>query len=132
MEDRRAAGFWLGIAGLNGAMGVAGGAMAAHGGGAAELLEIASRYQLIHAVALFGVGVLMRGRGGRLAALAGWALLAGQIFFCGGLYGLALTGLATFSRAAPFGGAAFILGWLLLAAAGWRDFIRFRHDRRPA
>jgi uncharacterized membrane protein YgdD (TMEM256/DUF423 family) len=130
MEDRRGGGFWLGMAGLNGAVGVIAGAMAAHGASAPELVETASRYQLLHAVALFGVALLMRSRGGRFAALAGWAFLAGCLFFSGGLYGRAFIASWSLGWVAPLGGTAFILGWLLLAAAGFRDWIRFRGDPR--
>jgi uncharacterized membrane protein YgdD (TMEM256/DUF423 family) len=50
--------------------------------------------------------------------VAGWLFLAGILLFCGSLYLLAFTGMHS-GYVTPAGGLAFILGWLLLAAAVW-------------
>ena len=51
------------------------------------------------------------------ARLAMWLFASGVVLFCGSLYALALgapnwTGIIT-----PFGGAAFIVGWIALGIA---------------
>ena len=48
---------------------------------------------------------------------SGWLMLAGIVLFSGSLYVLALTGARWLGAVAPFGGAAFIAGWVLLALA---------------
>jgi len=53
--------------------------------------------------------------------LAAGALLAvGVLAFCGSLYVLAWTG-TSLGPAAPFGGTAFIAGWLCIAAWAIRN-----------
>ena len=81
------------VAGLSGAMAVGFGAYTAHGPAAtsqaAPLLDLASRYQLTHALALLAVGQLYR-PGRRFVLLAGWLFAIGILLFCGGLYVSAL------------------------------------------
>ena len=48
---------------------------------------------------------------------SGWLMLAGIVLFSGSLYVLALTGARSLGAVTPFGGAAFIAGWVLLALA---------------
>ena len=52
--------------------------------------------------------------------LAGWLFLTGILLFSGSLYLLTLAGLRWMGAITPLGGVAFILGWVLLAVAGWR------------
>ncbi|MBF0374183.1 MAG: DUF423 domain-containing protein [Alphaproteobacteria bacterium] len=110
---------WLGIAGLSGAIAVALGAYAAHALAddptAAATLDKAVRWQLAHALALLAVDRLDSSLPARLA---GVAFTLGIVLFCGALYGIALFGLPT-APLAPFGGSAFIAGWLLLALRGF-------------
>lgn len=55
--------------------------------------------------------------GSRLAATAGWMLLAGVLLFCGSIYA-ARFGLSTGpGPAAPLGGSMVIVAWAILAAA---------------
>lgn len=49
--------------------------------------------------------------------LAGWLFVTGVALFCGSLYALALTGEARWGVPTPFGGVAFLLGWLALLIA---------------
>jgi uncharacterized membrane protein YgdD (TMEM256/DUF423 family) len=127
VEDRRRAGLWLALAGLNGAAGVVAGALGAHDvpPETQRLVETGAHFQLLHALALVGVALAMRTRGGRFVEWSGWAFLLGCLLFSGGLYLLA-AGIGRAGILIPFGGIAFIVGWLLLAAAGLRDW------RRPA
>jgi uncharacterized membrane protein YgdD (TMEM256/DUF423 family) len=49
--------------------------------------------------------------------LAGWLFVAGVFLFSGSLYALALTGNRRWGAVTPFGGVAFLLGWLALLIA---------------
>ena len=116
---------WLLLAALAGFTGVAFGAFAAHGlksrlgVDALAVFQTASHYQLIHALALFGVALLARQLPGRLANLAGALFALGILLFCGSLYLLALSGFTRLGIVTPFGGLAFLGGWLCLGLAAW-------------
>ena len=73
--------------------------------------QTAVQYHLVHAVAI--VAIALSGR----SSLRGsaWLLAAGIVLFSGSLYLLALTGVRGLGAVTPFGGVAFILGWLWLA-----------------
>jgi uncharacterized membrane protein YgdD (TMEM256/DUF423 family) len=107
------------LAGLSGAMAVASGAYAAHGLAnspqALQWVDLASRYQMYHALALAAVALLQR-PGARLAPIAGTLFALGTVLFCGGLYAHALFDMSP-GPLVPFGGTAFILGWLVLATS---------------
>jgi uncharacterized membrane protein YgdD (TMEM256/DUF423 family) len=81
--------------------------------------EKAVFYHFLHAMGILVVAVL--GRTGtfpqQAADMVCWCLLVGIVLFSGSLYALALTGNRALGMITPFGGLAFILGWLLLA---WR------------
>jgi uncharacterized membrane protein YgdD (TMEM256/DUF423 family) len=110
---------------LSGLIAVALGAFAAHGLKARltpELLatfEIGARYQMYHALALLGVAWACTRWPGNATLAAGWLFVAGTIVFSGSLYALALTGEKWLGAITPFGGLAFLAGWLCLAAAAW-------------
>ena len=83
--------------------------------------QTAVLYHALHALALLGIGLLMfhwpeRGD----LALAGWLMIAGIVLFSGSLYLLALTGNRALGAITPFGGIAFLIGWLVLAWAALR------------
>jgi uncharacterized membrane protein YgdD (TMEM256/DUF423 family) len=105
---------------------VALGAFAAHGLRSRispELLgtfEVAARYHMYHALALFAVAWGATRWPGGAALLAGWLFVAGTVVFSGSLYLLALTGQRWLGAVTPLGGAAFITGWLVLAWRAWR------------
>lgn len=105
------------LVGLAGASAVLFGAFGAHAlrgvldADHRELWHIAVQYHFWHALALALAAYAGRGRAGR-CAVAAFAI--GIVLFCGSLYALALgaprwTGLIT-----PFGGVAFIVGWIAL------------------
>ncbi|MBF0129168.1 MAG: DUF423 domain-containing protein [Alphaproteobacteria bacterium] len=115
---------WIFLAAVNGVLALAAGAYAAHGVSEPQnvmLLEQASRYQMIHALALFGVAWLAdRWPGSPPVRLAGMLFLAGIVLFCGTLSLHATTGL--YLRALPpVGGIAFMGGWVALAWAALRE-----------
>ena len=80
--------------------------------------ETAARYQMYHALALFVCASLTE-RGWRLAPRAGWLFVAGTILFSGSLYLIALSGVSRFGIITPFGGLAFLAGWLSLVICAW-------------
>ena len=100
---------FLMLAAFFGFTGVALGAFAAHGLKnrlTPEYLAIfhtGVTYQLVHTLALFGV-----------------ALAAGILLFSGSLYVLTMTGISKLGIITPFGGLAFLAGWVCLGLAAWR------------
>ena len=113
---------WLALGGLNGAIAVGVLAATAHGrigSHGAELAEIGARLALIHAVLLVALGIAVRIWTSRLLDVAAALTVAGCLLFSGGLYLDALTGSGSF--VVPIGGSCFILGWLSLVGAAWRE-----------
>jgi uncharacterized membrane protein YgdD (TMEM256/DUF423 family) len=84
------------------------------------IFDTAARYQLAHALALLGVAWACQRWPGSSARWAGWCFTLGTVLFSGSLYLLALTGVRGLGAVTPFGGVAFLLGWLLLAWSAWR------------
>ena len=80
----------------------------------------AVNYQMAHALGLLLVGVLAGRWPGLAVRWAGALLVVGTLLFSGSLYALVLTGVRGLGWLTPFGGIAFMLGWLLLAWAAWR------------
>jgi len=120
---------WLIGVGVNGAIGVAMGAWAAHG--AAAILELpelewvrtGSSYQLWHAVALLGVAALVQRTPSRSLGVVGFCFCFGALAFSGSLYLLALVGWHWVVWLTPLGGAAMLAGWIVLILYGlvsWR------------
>ncbi len=103
--------------GANGAMAMMAAAYGAHGldGHAAELIEKASHFQLLHAAVLVA---LVAGQG-RWQAAAAILFVVGMILFSGSLYVMAILSVPT-TALVPLGGGAFIFGWLMLMVAGLR------------
>jgi len=117
--------FWLTTGALLAAAAVAAGAFGAHAlrdrlsPGDLATFETAARYQMYHALGLVAVA-LLSARGTAGVNPAGWCFLAGIALFSGSLYLLTLAGLRWMGAITPLGGVAFIVGWFLLAVAGWR------------
>ena len=114
---------WLFIAAILGAAAVLCGAFAAHGlqtrldGTAREVFETGARYHMYHALAMGLAAFAMRGPAKIRARAAAILFLIGIFLFSGSLYLLALTGATAFGLVTPFGGLAFIAGWILLTLA---------------
>jgi uncharacterized membrane protein YgdD (TMEM256/DUF423 family) len=98
------------------------GAHALRGRLAPELLqafETGHRQHMLHAVGLLGVAwASTRWPSGAVAA-AGALFVIGTVLFSGSLYLLAVTGQRWLGAITPFGGVAFLLGWLALAWGAW-------------
>lgn len=112
------------LAALAGFLAVALGAMGAHGGLNAVLVQngrlsnwqTAVLYHLVHAVVL-----LVLAQRAVVARLPFMLFGVGIVIFSGALYMLALTNLKWLGAITPLGGLCLLAGWLALARAGSRD-----------
>jgi uncharacterized membrane protein YgdD (TMEM256/DUF423 family) len=117
---------WLLLSAFAGFTGVALGAFAAHGlksrlsSEYLAVFQTGTHYQLIHALALFGVALLALHTPGRLLHAAGGLFALGILLFSGSLYLLSLTGISKLGIITPFGGLAFLAGWACLGVVAWR------------
>ena len=112
------------LSAFNGLLAVALGAFGAHALKAkltAAMLGVwqtAVQYQMYHALALFGVGLLaMHFPGNTLLRVSGYLFVLGIIFFSGSLYALSLSGVRWLGAITPIGGVLFLAGWAALAWA---------------
>ena len=117
---------WLLLSAVAGFSGVALGAFAAHGlksqltPAYLAVFQTGAHYQLVHALALFGVSLLALLRPGALVNCAGSLFALGILLFSGSLYALTFSGIAALGMVTPFGGLAFLAGWLCLGLAAWQ------------
>jgi uncharacterized membrane protein YgdD (TMEM256/DUF423 family) len=117
---------FLAMGALSAAISVAAGAFGAHALKARltpdllAVFETGARYEMYHALGLLAAGLALARSPGAAAAWAGWLFLAGTLLFSGSLYALALTGVRALGAVTPFGGVAFIAGWIALAIAALR------------
>jgi uncharacterized membrane protein YgdD (TMEM256/DUF423 family) len=115
------------LAAFFGFTGVGLGAFAAHGLKdrlSADYLAVfhtGVTYQLFHTLALLAVALLAAQLPGRLIVWSGVLFCLGIVLFSGSLYALTLSGLRPLGIVTPFGGLAFLLGWLCLGLAAWRQ-----------
>jgi uncharacterized membrane protein YgdD (TMEM256/DUF423 family) len=82
--------------------------------------ETAVHFQFFHGLGVIAITLVgLSGRDGRVRAGAAWLMLAGTLLFCGSIYARALGAAPGIVAAAPYGGVAFMLGWLAFAASPW-------------
>ncbi|WP_137404988.1 DUF423 domain-containing protein [Echinicola rosea] len=113
------------LAAILGALTVAIGAFGAHGlaatleqFGRTATFETAVKYQFYHTLGIFLIGLLQaKLPHAKLLDTAVYAFLAGIIIFSGSLYLLSTTGTNWLGAITPFGGVAFIAGWILVFLA---------------
>ena len=124
--DKNMAKLWLMTAAIFGFLSVALGAFGAHSlknvldEYGKSIYEKAVLYQMFHAMALFAVGLLQHHFKELPFGPAGWGFLAGIVLFSGSLYLLAVTDIRWLGAITPFGGIAFLFGWLWLIYGIWR------------
>ena len=117
---------FLMLAAFFGFTGVALGAFAAHALKSRltpeylAIFQTGVTYQLVHTLALFGVALLATQIQGRLVTWAGASFTVGILLFSGSLDLLSTTGISKLGIITPFGGLAFLVGWLCLGLAAWR------------
>lgn len=115
-------------AAILGALSVILGAFAAHGlkkiltAEDLQIFETAVRYQFYHVFALLAAGVLYKEFPGKLMRGAGVLFMAGIVIFSGSLYLLCYVRHGEMplnwpGAITPFGGLAFIAGWIMLFTA---------------
>lgn len=109
------------LASINGFLAVALGAFAAHGLKSRLTVELLAtfqtgvQYQMYHALALFGIGLLtLNFPNASLPKLSGYLFMLGIILFSGSLYALSLSGVRWLGAITPLGGVAFLAGWGVL------------------
>ena len=80
--------------------------------------ETAAKYQMYHALALFGAAWLVTQNPSGWANAAGWAFFIGTLIFSGSLYILTLSGIKWLGAITPIGGVCLMVGWFscLMAA----------------
>jgi uncharacterized membrane protein YgdD (TMEM256/DUF423 family) len=111
---------FLGVGAALAFLAVAAGAFGAHGlrGRLSPddlgTFETGVRYHMYHALALLAVAWVASRTSGAAVAVAGVLFVAGVVLFSGSLYLLSLTGTRWLGAITPFGGLAFLLGWLAL------------------
>jgi uncharacterized membrane protein YgdD (TMEM256/DUF423 family) len=116
---------FFGLGAISAALAVGLGAFAAHGlrarisPDALATFETGARYHMYHALALLAVAWACGRWPSAWASAAGWLFVVGTVLFSGSLYLLSVTGVRALGAITPFGGLAFILGWVALAWAAW-------------
>lgn len=109
---------WIRLVAISGALLVLLGAFAAHGleghltPEQRATYDTAVLYHAVHTLAL--LGLLNLTVDSRWLVRSAWCFAVGIVLFSGSLYALAITGISQLSIITPFGGGAFVLGWLLL------------------
>jgi uncharacterized membrane protein YgdD (TMEM256/DUF423 family) len=82
--------------------------------------ETAVQFQFFHGLGIVGIVLVgLEGAGGRARTLAAWLLMVGTLLFCGSIYARALGVAPGIVAVAPYGGVAFMVGWIALAASVW-------------
>jgi uncharacterized membrane protein YgdD (TMEM256/DUF423 family) len=114
---------------LSGFLAVAAGAFGAHAlrdrltAAMLDVFQTGVTYQMYHALALVGVGILLARfsiDGSVWLTAAGWLFVGGSVLFSGSLYALSLSGATWLGAITPLGGIAFLVGWLAVAIGIWR------------
>lgn len=86
-----------------------------------QVYQTGVEYHFYHALGILMIG-LIAGYYPNISGIqwSGWVLLLGVLLFSGSLYALALSGIRWLGAITPFGGLAFIVGWLILAYTLYR------------
>lgn len=88
-----------------------------------EVYATAVEYHTWHALGLILLALCFPyiQRQQRMLMVSAQCMILGIVLFCGSLYLLAVTQLRWLGMITPFGGLSFMLAWLLLAIAFWRE-----------
>jgi uncharacterized membrane protein YgdD (TMEM256/DUF423 family) len=113
---------------LSGFFSVALGAFGAHGlkthvsEAMLSVYQTGVQYQMFHTLALLAVvSIIFKGVDSLWLKIASYSWLLGILLFSGSLYLLALTGIKWLGAITPLGGLLFLVGWLSLALATWKE-----------
>jgi uncharacterized membrane protein YgdD (TMEM256/DUF423 family) len=116
----------LALAGVLLALGIVFGAIGTHALGARlapdrlAVFETAVRFHVYNALGLLGIGAVALSRDSRWLRWSAGLIVAGIVLFPGAIYVTSFSGPEMIHRLPPFGGIAWIAGWLLFAFAVWR------------
>ena len=116
------------IASISGAIAVGLGAFGAHGLKkilSPEMLEVYKTgvlYHFIHTLALVAVALLLEKADSNILHWGGYLFFAGILLFSGSLYVLSITGIKVLGAITPFGGLAFMGGWICLAVYAYKEY----------
>lgn len=77
--------------------------------------ETSMQYHQFHSLALMLVGLLAAHWPSRWFSAAGWLMIVGTLLFAGNLYLRSMLGIHVFHALTPYGGWAYLAGWLALA-----------------
>src|SRR5690606_38835751 len=111
------------IGAINGFLAVALGAFGAHGlkgkisDNALKTWKKAVNYQMFHTVSILLTGIVLLKTQTSSLLWAGWMFVIGILLFSGSLYLYSTTGVRTLAMITPFGGVAFLIGWILFGYA---------------
>lgn len=87
-----------------------------------EVYQTAVEYQFYHALGLLLVGVIsIHKPGSPWLTWSGLMFITGILIFSGSLYLLTLFDTGWLGAITPIGGFAFVAGWVLLAAAVYKE-----------
>ena len=118
----------LSIGAILGAMAIIFGAFGAHSfesnmpSDSYDLYKTAVNYQFLHALLLVLVSIMSKIMPNkRFLSFSKYFLLAGILIFCSSLYAIALFGTSTPGFISPIGAIFLVIGWLLLAIAGFLE-----------
>lgn len=87
-----------------------------------DVYQTAVQYHFYHALGLLILGTIsMKIRDSNWLRWSSYAFTAGILIFSGSLYLLTLTDTGWLGAITPFGGFAFIMGWIFLATGVIKD-----------
>jgi|TARA_B110000263_G_scaffold162630_1_gene141524 uncharacterized membrane protein YgdD (TMEM256/DUF423 family) len=109
------------LAGVNGFLAVSIGAFAAHmlldrlNPELLNTFQTGVQYHMYHALALFGIGLMMLNfPASNLLRISAYLMMAGIVLFPGSLYLLSITGIRWLGAITPLGGLCFLTAWALI------------------
>ncbi len=82
--------------------------------------ETAVQFQFFHGLGIVAIVLVgLAGRAGVVRGAAAWLMVGGTVLFCGSIYARAFGAAPSIVSVAPYGGVAFMEGWLAFAASPW-------------
>ena len=82
--------------------------------------ETAVQFQFFHGLGIVAIVLVgLAGRAGFVRGAAAWLMVGGTVLFCGSIYARALGAAPGIVSVAPYGGVAFMVGWLAFAVSPW-------------